>query len=265
MIMEQKLVKVPFEVEMAKKITNGEVEGKIVTREGNSVRIVCWDKKDITYNIAALVDNGDEEDFKSYTNEGIWNTDKTCTLKRYDLMLEIPEYLTFKDGDIVACGWEEHNESSSWISIIKSVNTSAYGVRTSDYVILITKSNNNTDGVIKYDSYTTSGEWIRKATEEEKQKLIDALKENKEPKAKEYLKRFFPKYSNSLNIGKNYEFKPFDKVLARECETDKWRADLFSHMNEEGEFICIGYVWDECIPYNEKTAHLIGTTGGWEE
>lgn len=61
------------------------------------------------------------------------------------------------------------------------------------------------------------------------------------------------------------KFKPFDKVLARECRTDKWRADLFSHMNEEGEFTCIGYLWNECIPYNEQTKHLLGTTHNWEE
>lgn len=254
--MEQKLVRVPFDVELAKKITNGKVDGKIVTRDGDSVRILCWDKKDKTYPIAALVDNGSEEDFKTYTNEGVWNTDKTCTLKKHDLMLEIPEYMTFKDGDI-------YKTESGSIAIYNGnyqaiINNTPYyvGLRISDNK-LIFQSNNYGFGIIKKCSLDVS--------EEEKQKLIDALKENKEPKAKEYLKRFFPKYSNSLNIGKNYEFKPFDKVLARECETDKWRADLFSHMNEEGEFICIGYVWDECIPYNENTAHLIGTTGGWEE
>lgn len=53
--MESNLIKVPFDVEMAKKITNGEVKGRVVTREGNNVRILCWDKKDKTYHIAALV------------------------------------------------------------------------------------------------------------------------------------------------------------------------------------------------------------------
>lgn len=44
--MEQKLVKVPFEVELAKKITNGGVEGRIVTDNGSEVRIVCFDMLD---------------------------------------------------------------------------------------------------------------------------------------------------------------------------------------------------------------------------
>ena len=43
--METKYVRVPFDVEMAKKITNGEVEGRVVTRDGRSVRILCFDRK----------------------------------------------------------------------------------------------------------------------------------------------------------------------------------------------------------------------------
>ena len=35
--METKYVRVPFDIEMAKKITNGKVEGRVVTRDGRSV------------------------------------------------------------------------------------------------------------------------------------------------------------------------------------------------------------------------------------
>lgn len=38
--METKII-IPFDVELAKKITNGEVDGKVVTRDGQSVRIVA--------------------------------------------------------------------------------------------------------------------------------------------------------------------------------------------------------------------------------
>lgn len=27
---------------------------------------------------------------------------------------------------------------------------------------------------------------------------------------------------------------------------------------------CNGCGWNQCIPYNEKTAHLLGTTGEWK-
>lgn len=257
--MEQKLVKVPFEVEMAKKITKGEEEGRIVTRNGRNVRIICWDAH-CDDNIVALIEGENGVEFtKNYVSDGMvfLTGESEC-----DLMLEIPEYLTFKDGDIVTCGWEEHNESSSWISIIKSVNTSADGVRTSDYVILITKSNNNTDGVIKYDSYTTSGEWIRKATEEEKQKLIDALKDSKELKAKEYLKRFF-----NIEVKSKCDFKVGQPVIGIDGRGE-WRYDLFSHYKPEyrnGNYVCSARSYSTCLPYNDQTKHLLGTTDNWEE
>lgn len=48
-----------------------------------------------------------------------------------------------------------------------------------------------------------------------------------------------------------HEFKPFDKVLVRDSDTDIWKADLFSHISETGIFICVGNQWIKCIPFNE--------------
>lgn len=56
-----------------------------------------------------------------------------------------------------------------------------------------------------------------------------------------------------------YNFKPFDKVLVRENNTEMWKADFFSHYNEKGVWpygCCCGY-WQQCIPY-EGNEHLIG-------
>ena len=41
--------KILFNVELAKKITNKIVEGHIVTRDGRSVRIICFDRRGGTY------------------------------------------------------------------------------------------------------------------------------------------------------------------------------------------------------------------------
>lgn len=54
-------------------------------------------------------------------------------------------------------------------------------------------------------------EKYRLATEDERQKFIDALKTSKEPKAKMCLKQFF-----GIEIEPEYKFKPFDKVLVRD-------------------------------------------------
>ena len=69
--MENKMVRVPFAVEIAKKITNGEVNGNIVTRDGRNARVICWDKKsDSIYNIVALLDEKIMERILTYTING---------------------------------------------------------------------------------------------------------------------------------------------------------------------------------------------------
>ena len=97
--MEQKLVKVPFEVELAKKIANGEVDGRIVTDNGNVVRIVCFDMLDDKGRIIGLrKDDNYKEIALTFNDSGycVQNPSRK-------LMLEIPEYMTFKDGDILIC------------------------------------------------------------------------------------------------------------------------------------------------------------------
>lgn len=261
--MEQKLVRVPFDIELAKKITNKEIEGNIVTADGHNARIICWNLRNMGYNIIGAIDFGEEERGVCYNEKGkTYDFDNAFTL-----FLEIPEYLTFKDGDIIACGWEGQNEGSAWVSIVKSIRVLKNDIHTSDYVFLMLKSNNNTAGKLVFEVYTTSVEWIRKATESEKQKLIDALKASKVPRAKEYLKRFF-----GIEEKPKCEFKPFDKVLVRDNNSEEWKIDFFGRMivdKEDNlpykyEGVC-GATWNYCIPYNEQTKHLLGTTDNWEE
>nr|DAF54484.1 MAG TPA: hypothetical protein [Siphoviridae sp. ctKwY15] len=99
---------------------------------------------------------------------------------------------------------------------------------------------------------------IRLATEGEKQQLFDALE--KEGKAWDAEKK------QIVDLKPKCEFKPFDKVLGRNEKDDVWEAELFSHYKEESQypFRCIGFSRKYCIPYNEETAHLLGTTDDWE-
>lgn len=56
------------------------------------------------------------------------------------------------------------------------------------------------------------------------------------------------------------EFKPFDKVVVRCGKADKWSIDFFSYKVSNG-YICTGDAWfGYCLPYNEETAKLVGTT-----
>ena len=61
------------------------------------------------------------------------------------------------------------------------------------------------------------------------------------------------------------EFKPFDRVLVRDLDFNIWYNDIFSFRDKDGRYMCIGNKWDECIPYNEETAHLLGTTDNFED
>ena len=60
--------------------------------------------------------------------------------------------------------------------------------------------------------------------------------------------------------------KPFDRVITRNAGDDIWTANIFSHMNSYGEYVAIGCVggYTYCLPYNDETAHLIGTTDEWK-
>ena len=66
--------------------------------------------------------------------------------------------------------------------------------------------------------------------------------------------------------------QPFDKVLVRD-EDCYWTADLFSHIDDSiGKVCCSVFLWKQCVPYNDETKNLVGTTDDcpefykwWEE
>lgn len=98
---EQNYKRIPFNVELAKKIVNGKVKGRIVTMEGRKVRIVCWDKKPIDeramdFPIVALLQNDCEgEMLNTYTEEGLASSPNYKN--RYNLIIEIPNYKDYSN------------------------------------------------------------------------------------------------------------------------------------------------------------------------
>lgn len=54
--------------------------------------------------------------------------------------------------------------------------------------------------------------------------------------------------------------KPYDKVVVRASRALNWKIGFFSHIGTYGEYSCAGAEYDVCIPYNEETRHLVGTT-----
>lgn len=57
----------------------------------------------------------------------------------------------------------------------------------------------------------------------------------------------------------HFKFEPFDKVLVRDKDTDSWTCDFFVSEGGDAPYDCINSYWEQCIPYNDDTKHLLGT------
>ena len=56
--------------------------------------------------------------------------------------------------------------------------------------------------------------------------------------------------------------QPYDKVLVNDNPYTMWKVDFYSHKDESKAYpyICIGNSYTYCIPYNDETKQLVGTT-----
>lgn len=100
-----------------------------------------------------------------------------------------------------------------------------------------------------------------KASDEQRDKFIADMK-------KYYGGKYNPETLQVESVKPECPFKPFDKVLVRDEQEDLWYANFFAHYNEDDKcypYSCIGTHYRYCIPYNEHTAHLLGTTDPYTE
>lgn len=259
--METKMITIPFEVELAKEIQTGTKPGKIVTRDGKDARVVCWDRQDDTYPIVVLFWNKERsnEFCKTYRNNG-------CFLEngeenKYDLTLQVPEWTQFKDGDVLTCEVDcGGGEYYKWFSILKGeVELMFDNINFNSYVSYDHETSYNA-GELTYDEHADNIDTIRLATEEEKQKLIKRLQEEDTDKAKGILTRFF-----GIEEKQECEFEFLQPVLVRANPSYQWLYGNFTHMSGELHLVSGGIGYKYCIPYNEQTKHLLGTTEDWEE
>ncbi len=74
------------------------------------------------------------------------------------------------------------------------------------------------------------------------------------------------KNSNSQNNGNEYKFRFRQLVMVRPSEDFKWCAAEFSHIENESWYCVLGGMcYRLCIPFNDKTKHLLGTNENWED
>ena len=253
--METKMITIPFDVELAKEIQAGIKPGKITSRGGRDARIVCWDRKAYTnYHIVALLDTPKFELVTSHTETGESNS-----YNEYNLMLQVPEWTQFKEGDVIYCDTTDgRGDRYIWLAIMKRLFGQVPDSISIDFYFAIDiegKDKGKTD-FYELDNYA---DYVRLATEEEKQQLIDVLKESTDPRAKEYLKRFF-----GIEKKPECEFEFLQPVLVRSNPSYQWLYGNFTHMSGELHFVSGGIGYKYCIPYTEQTKHLLGTTYNWE-
>ena len=159
--------------------------------------------------------------------------------------LEVEKQPEFKDGDIVVYG-----ES---VAICRKI----YKDTLYFYVSI-----NDVFGLL-FNEHVVSSEGYRFATDEDKQRLFEALE--KENKAWDNKKK------EVVDLKPKWTPKPFDRCIwkIRNCEGSIWQASFVSYVDEYGA-TPMGMSIDEdlvnliILPYNDQTKLLVGTTDEWK-
>ena len=215
-----KKIRIPFS------LTEYEKGGyEVETREGKSVRILCTDRIEDYYPLVALIKYDDAEPIYSFSQNGERIIEEETNL---DLFLVKQK---FEDGDIIKFGY-------TGIGILKEIyNESSH----SDYITL-------TEGNLDYipDGWTNNN--ICLATEEEKQRLFDALAKDG--------KRWNAEKKCIEDIKSEDTFKIYDKVLVRNSDEEEWKISYFIYIDDcdnSRPFVTLNpYRYKYCVPYKNN-------------
>lgn len=215
-------------------------------------RLDSEDKNNIKYNDAFLCTTGrysleDKDAAQTYIKDIEERLGGKLNRETLEVEKTQPE---FKDGDVLFVKCEERD-------FIEIFNYSKKNGDLYDHASL-DSSTHNLDISGKYRICKDGITEIRLATDYEKQQLFDALA--KEGKAWDAEKK------QIVDLKPKWTPKPFDKVITRVDGKAIWTANIFSHIDQHGEYVTIGCVggYPYCLPYNEETAKLIGTTNNVE-
>ena len=214
--------------------------------------LIFNDNEEVEYDNGTTVFN--TNDFKGIETEDVAQTYINTVEERLGgklnletLEIEQPKP-EFKDGDIVSI--EDDNDYKA-IIIYKSNG----GCMFRSYALI--DNIYNQLGIDKI--VNTLGRWIHLATDSEQQQLFSALEKEG--------KRWNPDTKQIEDLPKKCEFKPMDWCLMRD-KKETWKLCQFSFFDDgdyEAPYNAVGGNWfDECIPYNEESAHLLGTTDEWK-
>lgn len=162
--------------------------------------------------------------------------------------LEIEKQTEFKDGDIAFADYG--NRQNVFVVSDKTDLSEGYSSFISLDLSSLTLSMGCRISFFKKDLCK-----LRLATEEEKKQFFSALEKEG--------KRWDSDKKAIVDLKPKVELKPFDKVLVRDFGSQAWQVSLFGYKDSDF-YYCCNCSWNQCIPYNEETAHLLGTTGEWK-
>jgi hypothetical protein len=100
---------------------------------------------------------------------------------------------------------------------------------------------------------------------EDREALVKYYENGKISKDFHYLDLFIVNNMNEQKFTIE-DLKPFDKVLVRNF--NEWKIDFFSHYKtiidinnkEIGIYVCMTGDKEKCVPYNQETEYLLGTS-----
>ena len=188
------------------------------------------------------IESLDKKNYQVYDGKGNYNYFPIS--KQEEMNIWTIQYA--KDGDILACKEE--------ILLFKSYSVQE---RISLYCWYNGQTNNfHSKEVI--DTLLTKRNKICPATKEQRDLLFQKIKEagyKWNVKTKTLDKLVKPKFDpKTLNL--------FDRILVRNHNDETWSCKVFSNIIEGRvyKFATITGSYKQCIPYNDGTKHLIGTT-----
>ena len=225
----------------------------LVSMEGSKILFDKWANEDYTKFLGKIKLLGDSHCYdtanyslalKEEALEFIKSVEEINNGKLNLETLEI-EKSEFKDGDIVCISGMGYLA----YGIVKSIDNSSKKL---EYYVL------NDMSTLKFEDWLSfEDKQIQPITETQQIILFDALaRENKAWDAEKI---------QIVDLKPKVKLKPFDKVIVRCSKADKWSIDFFSYKVSNG-YICTGDAWfGYCLPYNEETAKLVGTTNNVED
>ena len=226
----------------------------LVSMEGSKILFDKWANEDYTKFLGKIKLLGDSHcyDTANYSlaskEEALEFIKSVEEINNGKLNLETLgiEKSEFKDGDILSCDEDTYTKHTTLIlhkngCVVESLVSL---IRHNDLV----ESREPINEVLLSRLYP--------AREDEKKELFDAL-------AKEG-KTWDAEKKQIVDIKKEHQFKPFEKVLVRDSYDDMWRASFFSHIKEDdGRYVTTCLTWRFCVPY-EGNEYLLGTTNNVE-